>query len=372
MEKKPLPKPGNCRPLYDVRKTYLENLEKGPFYDGPIPARRWAPKEEWIDFLGYRVASPIGVPAGPLLDAKWIALAAKLGFDIVSYKTIRSHLHDSHPLPNVVPVAVEEQLVPGWLPEHLLMAERFGSVAEDNLAITNSFGNPSRTPEFLQGDIPKGNAGVAAGQVMIVSVFGSQRPGIDIIDDFVAAAQMAKDFGAKIIEANYSCPNVSSKEGSLYASPDLVYNFSKRIVAALQDTPLIIKMGPITSEENMRKVLTAAARAGARGVCGINTISMKVLDHKGAPALGPGRSTAGICGSPIRHAALDFTQRARGIIDREKLNLALLTTGGATQPAHFRHFLEAGADIAMTATGMMWDPYLALRYHEIEQPAFTC
>ena len=33
-------------------------------------------------------------------------------------------------------------------------------------------------------------------------------------------------------------------------------------------------------------------------------------------------------------------------------------------PEHFDAFLEAGADIATTATGMMWDPYLALRYHE--------
>ena len=29
----------------------------------------------------------------------------------------------------------------------------------------------------------------------------------------------------------------------------------------------------------------------------------------------------------------------------------------------FDQFLKAGASVAMSATGMMWDPFLALRYH---------
>ena len=111
--------------------------------------------------------------------------------------------------------------------------------------------------------------------------------------------------------------------------------------------------------------LSAAARAGVRGVSGINTISMKVLDKKGDPALGPGRLTSGICGNPIRHAALEFIQQARAINEKEKLGLAIIGTGGVTLPEHFTEFLNAGADIVMTATGMMWDPYLALRHHEI-------
>ena len=42
----------------------------------------------------------------------------------------------------------------------------------------------------------------------------------------------------------------------------------------------------------------------------------------------------------------------------------MLGCGGIAKPEHFEEFLKAGAAIAMTATGMMWDPYLALRYHE--------
>ena len=85
-------------PIYDIRKTYLENADHGPFFNGPIPQRVLPPKEKWIDFLGFPVVSPIGVPAGPLLTSNWIALAGKLGFDIPTYKTIRSkdHPKDRH------------------------------------------------------------------------------------------------------------------------------------------------------------------------------------------------------------------------------------------------------------------------------------
>ncbi len=89
-------------PIYDIQKTYLENAESGPFFTDSIPDRVWKPESEWIDFLGFQVASPIGVPAGPLLNSKWTTLAARLGFDIVIYKTIRECECPSHPLPNVM------------------------------------------------------------------------------------------------------------------------------------------------------------------------------------------------------------------------------------------------------------------------------
>jgi hypothetical protein len=37
-----------------------------------------------------QVASRLGVPAGPLLDSNWTSFAARMGFDIVTYKTIRT------------------------------------------------------------------------------------------------------------------------------------------------------------------------------------------------------------------------------------------------------------------------------------------
>ena len=114
----------------------------------------------------------------------------------------------------------------------------------------------------------------------------------------------------------------------------------------------------------MRKTLIVAARSGVRAICGINTIGLKVIDEQGKPALGQGRLVSGVCGSPIRRAALTFVREAHNINQTEKLGLTLMGVGGITLPEHFKDFFEAGADSALTATGLMWDPYLAARYHE--------
>ncbi len=351
-------------PIYDILKTYAENASSGPFFSGMIPERTFPPEDQWIDFLGYKIASPIGIPAGPLLTSNWIKLAGALGFDVVTYKTIRSEEYPAHILPNMIFVDTEGMLSEKNPKKTALRITRPKSDIED-LAVTNSFGMPSKSPSFLMQDIPRANASLRKGQVMIVSVVGTPRPNENFLDDFVKAARLAKEAGAKIIEANFSCPNVAKKEGCLYMSPEVVSEIGSAIVKAIHPIPLIIKMGVFSSYEQMRDVMIAAAKSGIRSVCGINTISMAVVDAEGHPALGPDRLTAGICGGPIRKAALSFIQQAKEINDQEKLDLTIMGVGGITVPEHFDLFLEMGADVAMTATGMMWDPYLALRYHEL-------
>lgn len=89
-----------------------------------------------------------------------------------------------------------------------------------------------------------------------------------------------------------------------------------------------------------------------------------MINDKGEPALGATRCYSGICGGPIRAAAIDWVKQAHTIIKEENLDLTLVGCGGIMLPSHFDEFLNAGANIAMSATGMMWDPFLALRYHE--------
>jgi hypothetical protein len=61
----------------------------------------------------------------------------------------------------------------------------------------------------------------------------------------------------------------------------------------------------------------------------------------------------------------------RDVIEQEKLGLTLIGGGGITLPEHFDLFYDAGADFAMTATGMMWNPYLAIHYHQKEHSCLT-
>lgn len=339
-------------PIYDISKSYMENATDGPFFNAPIPERP-TPSHP-IDFLGCKLNSPLGIPAGPLLNSRWIELAAKLGFDLVTYKTIRSFAHPGHALPNMIYVEPSgaDSAFACDEPKHL-----------SGLTLTNSFGMPSRSPEFLLEDIEKANRSLGPGQAMIVSIVGTPGQGVSFVQDFVRAAVFAKEAGAKLIEANLSCPNVGKAEGQLYTNPEAVYEFTHAMAQAIRPIPLILKTGVFPSPEVMRYSLEAAARAGANAICGINSVSYHVVDRSGGPALGEHRPTSGVCGAAIFGQALEFLTTAASIIRKEKLGLELLGCGGVVKSEQFDELLASGAKIAMSATGMMWDPLLALRYH---------
>ncbi len=356
----------NRPPIYDIHRSYQENTEEGPFFEGVIPERIFPSEKEWVDFLGFKVATPIGVPAGPLLNGGWVLFAAEMGFDIVTYKTIRSKLHPAHALPNMIYVDTQGDLNYGRANETLRQALKPPSEISA-LAVTNSFGIPSNHREFLLADIARTNHSLAHGQVMIVSIVGTPRQGEDFLEDFAVCARIAQEGGAKIIEADLSCPNVVTCEGSLHTSPEMVYEIARRMKKTIGSIPLIIKLGVIEEEKVLREVMRVAAQSGVQAICGINTMSMKVVNDKGEAALGEKRLKAGVCGSPIRHVALDFVRMARKINDGERLGLTIMGTGGVILPEHFDAFFEAGADVAMSAVGMMWDPYLAARYHAKKQ-----
>jgi dihydroorotate dehydrogenase (NAD+) catalytic subunit len=345
--------------IYDIGKTYLENAEQGPFFKGNFPERKFVPKEQWIDFLGFKVASPLGIPAGPLLTSRWIQLSAALGFDLLTYKTIRSEEHPAHPLPNMIYVKPCDERK-----ERVFALENAPQEVE-NLSVTNSFGMPSKSPQFLLEDIPRALSFLKEGQLLIISVVGTQRTaGISFLEDFIKVAQLAKTAGAPVIEANFSCPNVATKEGSLYLSPEAVHEIAAQLVRAIAPVPLIVKMGNFQEKANMQACLIAAARAGVHAVCGINTLPRLILTSNLEPALGSSREIGGICGNLVREEGLRFVRDAATINKREKLGLTIMGCGGIMTHQHFKEYLENGADIALTATGMMWDPYLALRFHQ--------
>lgn len=348
------------KPIYNIDKSYADNVCHGPVFDKTIPKYERPPESQWIDFLGYRIASPIGVPAGPLLNSAWTTLAARLGFDVVTYKTIRSQSHPGHPLPNVL--FVEQCEGDRRLAKVRNMPE---SIAE--ISITNSFGMPSMSPEFIQDDIAKARTLLQKGQLLIVSVVGTPGYSPDVIQDFVRTALIAKEAGAQVIEANFSCPNISSTEGSLFCDPESSFQIATQLVKAVAPLPVLIKVGYYPDPAVLRSVLKGLARANVGGVCGINGLSMNVVNEDFNPALGKGRESSGICGSLIRAKALNFLREAKTIIQEEKLDLELVGCGGIMEPHHFNDFFEAGAKVAMTATGMMWDPYLSVKWQSIQK-----
>lgn len=353
----------NILSIYNPNLSYETNFDQGPFFSGSIPIRIKLPPEKWVDFLGHKIASRIGVPAGPLLNSHWTTLASQLGFDVVTYKTIRTKYFKGHSLPNIIYVE-DKMLTENDFGGTLI--QKNGPLTDiQNIGITNSFGMPSQDTEYIFRDITKAKSTLTPGQVLVVSVVGTPNTDIDFTDDFVNSAVLAKEAGATIIEANFSCPNVCTGEGSIYTDVETLSKIGQRLVTTLGETPLIIKIGYIKDPNLLRKILTTSARIGIRAVSGLNSVALNVVNKNGEPALGTNRLKSGVCGAPIRKLALEFVKRTRDYIETERLPLTLIGVGGVTTAEHFRDLLNAGADVAMSATGMMWNPLLASQYHKI-------
>ena len=124
-------------PFFDPATSYAENWETGPFgafaigkiYEGPI--------------------IPFGIPAGPLLNAKFIKAALDHGFDICVYKTVRTYEKKANPWPNVVAVDIKGDLTMEQARKGVVTKPGFS----EPLAITNSFGNPSYPVDVWQPDM---------------------------------------------------------------------------------------------------------------------------------------------------------------------------------------------------------------------------
>ena len=99
-----------AQPIYDPARSYEENFEHGPFglfASGEIFDQDEPPAEQ---FSGFPVHLPFGIPAGPLLNSKFVNAALDAGFDLPVYKTVRTRRYASHPWPNVLPVQHEGDL----------------------------------------------------------------------------------------------------------------------------------------------------------------------------------------------------------------------------------------------------------------------
>lgn len=301
-------------------------------------------------FFGRPIASRLGIAACPLtLNSEGVRKMGERGFDIITYKTIRS---GPMPIksPHVYHVDLREQLTREQIGSRISVIDH--EPTSDDRALTNLYGIGSLDPKETIADLQKAHALIPEGKVLIVSIYGSGNTEQEQIEDFVRAARIAYEGGASIIELNLSCPNVATNL-VLYKDPDLVYAVCGAVKRALPLIDLIIKVSVFDSYEQMRDAIRAAYLAGARGICGINTIPMRVVNGDGNPVYGAHRIVSGVSGEPIRELALEFTRHARAIITDDHMDMVLCATGGVMNHHDYNAFIEAGADVVLCASAAL-------------------
>ncbi|MBI2611723.1 dihydroorotate oxidase [Candidatus Gottesmanbacteria bacterium] len=332
-------------PFYDPLKTYEENYQDGPF--GAFTEKRVA-RPPFI---------PFGIPAGPLLNGKFINSALNHGFDIPIHKTVRTRKYKCHPWPNVLAVHIKGDLTIEKASNQL--------VADTNyswpLSITNSFGNPSRDPDIWQKDIKKSVKHAKKGQMVWGSFEGTHWDGSsakDYINDWVLGAKLLKEANAQAVEANFSCPNEGTANLLCFdvAKVQIICNAIKNEIG---NTSLYIKTAYYQDQKLLEKLVENVGKI-VDGFSSINTIQAEVVGRNGKQALpGEGRKRSGICGESIRWAGLNMVARLKKLREKLGFSYKIVGVGGVMTARDYFEYRKNGADIVMSATGAMWNPLLA-------------
>lgn len=338
---------------YDLQRTWRWNLENSPqpavvAPQAPVPGK-------WI-WCGLPVNSPLGIPAGPLLNSGWLLHYANLGFDVLVYKTVRTSQRDCYSLPNLVPVNTDQLLTGGTVvPESSTM---HGSWAV-------SFGMPSQAPDNWRTDVEVARNQLPAGKVLVVSVVGTQDEAItdghasmeQLADDFARCAQWAMDSGAHGVEANFSCPNVSTPDGQLFQQPAAAGLVAERIRDRIGDAPLVLKIGRVATTQEAAELLQHAG-PHINGLAMTNSIAAKVADSAGQLLFGG--QARGICGDATRTASVTQIAMFRQALSDSPHHLDLVGVGGISTAEHVQLYLAAGATSVALATAAMVDPNVGL------------
>jgi dihydroorotate dehydrogenase (NAD+) catalytic subunit len=350
-------------PFYDPKKSYEENLKEGPFgaFVDEVAYAQGSGEPKY-EFLGEKVYSPFGIPAGPLINSNFCKAAFEKGFDICVYKTVRSDVFPCHSFPNILSVKVTGDLTLEKAQGKLLVDDNY----VEPLSITNSFGVPSRNTKTWQEDVRRAITYAKAGQVLILGFMGTVRENQteeEFIADYVLTAKKAVETGVKILEVNLSCPNIGNK-GLVCYNLDMTEKICRAVRKEINNTPLILKVGYYKSYEDVKK-LSQIADKYAQAVSAINTIPANVVDEEGNQALpGDNRLLSGICGASIKWAGLEMVEKLKKARSEINSSFKIIGVGGVMTPGDFKEYINKGADFVMSATGAMWNPYLAKEIKE--------
>jgi len=344
--------------FYDINKTYEENFKEGPSRLNNLKKPELKINKTPYTFLGFPINLPFGIPAGPLLNYKYIKKAFELGFAVSTYKTVRSDSFPCHPFPNILYVKPAKNFV--FQKDARAIVDKRGQ-EYPNITITNSFGVPSKQPDFWIKDAKKALKYQKKGNLLIVSFMGTAKKGQiqqELIDDFANAAKLAKSTGAKILEVNLSCPNIGN-EGLVCYNLDMSEKVCKTIRSTIGKTPLIIKVGYYRNDDELKKIARIADRY-ANAIAAINTIQVEILDKNEKQALpGKNRLKSGVCGHAIKWFGLETVKRLNKIKLQKNYMFEIVGIGGVMTIDDYFEYKKAGANLVQSATGAMWNPYLA-------------
>lgn len=299
-----------------------------------------------VVLFGKRIRCPVGIASGPAPNLKWLAFFSKLGYGILTFKTMRDRKWQGHGMPNLL---------------HVRGNFRTGFVATDDKtgSITNSLGMPTPKPDVWKQDARR-FARSKGDRFFVISVTATVDGGGEegMLGQFAALAVDSKRLGADAVELNLSCPNVLPGEGGeTYTNAKL----SGRVVDAVRRSvgssfPIFVKVGYLCDY----RALVDETYDDRVAYVAINSVPGVVRGYLGKALFSDRGGKAGICGAAIREKARDAVSKL-AMLRRKGREFTIIGLGGVLGTQDALVLKKRGATLVECATGALLDPCMGLK-----------
>jgi dihydroorotate dehydrogenase len=289
---------------------------------GLVRSRREAGQP--LRLMGLQFPNRVGLAAG--FDKNGIAIDAlgALGFGFVEVGTVTPRPQAGNPRPRIF-----------RLPEAHAVVNRMGFPNEGVAALAARLG----TRRF------RGVCGVNIGKNAATPL---DRAG----EDYAACLQAVYPF-ADYVTVNISSPNTSGlrelqREARLAPLLEGLLAQRARLAAEhARHVPLLVKLSPDLSDEELSATATVIGSLGIEGVIATNTTTRRpgVAGQQGAAESG------GLSGEPLFAQSLEAVRRLRA---RLGAGVVIIGVGGIASASSGREMLAAGADLIQLYTGLVY------------------
>lgn len=274
-----------------------------------------------VEAFGLNFTNPVGLAAGYDKDGLgWKGLAC-LGFGHIEIGTVTPRPQPGNPRPRVFRLPKEQALI-------------------------NRMGFPGLGADFvakqLKGARPEGLVlGVNLGKNKDTPLEEAARDYLELFQVFAPLAGY--------LAINISSPNTVGlrRLQARGALDELLAEIARQRSQTGLRIPILVKLAPDLSEEELDDALDVILSNGMDGVIATNTtINREGLQSPAAAEAG------GLSGRPLRERS---TQMVRSIYQRTAGKLPIIGVGGIDSAASAQEKLDAGATLVQVYTGMIYE-----------------
>ncbi|SMH39928.1 dihydroorotate oxidase A [Rathayibacter oskolensis] len=289
----------------------------------PVVRRFTLPRADLsVEALGLRFETPFGVAAGFDKDATAVLGLGALGFGHVEVGTLTAQPQPGNDRPRLFRLIADRAVI-----------NRMGF---NNHGARAAAGRLAR----LRSARGRPVIGVNIGKSRVVSVD-------DAIDDYLVSARMLAPL-ADYLVVNVSSPNTPGLRG--LQEIDKLEPLLAAVKDAADTTPLLVKIAPDLSDDEVERVAELAVRLGLDGIIATNTtLSRDGLRTDGAVVDRAG--AGGLSGAPLAPRSLEVLRVIRAVVPS---GFCVISVGGVETAADVEERLSAGATLVQGYTAFIY------------------